>query len=66
MYKSLKAALKSFPRYRYTPDTLYFKGKPFCSLNSLKHIRVSDEGITLEFEDADPVRLGKDGVINNE
>jgi hypothetical protein len=56
-------ALEAMLGYRYTSDTLYFNDKPICSLNGLKQIRVSDEGLTLEFEDAGPVRLGKDGVV---
>lgn len=65
-HKLLQIALKSFPIYRYTPDILYHGRKPICNLNGLKQIRTSDEGLILEFEDAEPVMLGEKGVIETE
>jgi len=56
-HKLLSSIIRNIPSYRMTKDTLYHAGKPLCSLNGLKAVRVADNKVTLEFDDAEPVEL---------
>jgi hypothetical protein len=49
--------------YELTDDTLYHAGKPVCSLNGLKAVRVGNNKVILEFEDAGPVELTDEGAV---
>jgi hypothetical protein len=49
--------------YEMTHDTLYHGGEAFCSLNGLKAVRVANNKVILEFEDAAPVELTEDGPV---
>jgi hypothetical protein len=49
--------------YELTDDTLYHAGKPVCSLNGLKAVRVASNKVILEFDDAGSVELTDEGPV---